>query len=535
MSLVGSAGDIGYVVVPAAVALESMGMPLPAETTLVAAAALAATGRMDIAVVIALAAAAAIAGDNAGYLLGRLLGRRALLAGGPLARSRRRLLEAGDRFYTAHGASAVFLGRWVAVGRVATAWLAGADRMPWRRFLIWNALGGVAWATTVGLAAYALGSAGARWLAIAGTVAAIATLARLAGLPRGFAPVRSAARHVRCGLRWVTRRHVVLVLALGAAATGFAVFVLPEIAGAGAEWRRVRHGDPAWLAAAAAAELPSFAGYVVLLHAVFGTVLRWRDSFLITMAGVAATRLLATAGAGGIAMTSWALHRFGLAARRVGRGMVAFLATLYGVYMASLLTVGAGLGTGVLPGGRIAWLTLLPAGLAAGVVALALVIARSPDRIERRLAALADRSRPLGRLAAVVRDGAEGLHLGLALARRRPAILLAAVAWWGFDMAALAAAFHAFGSAPSPAVLVMGYFVGMLGNVLPLPGGVGGVEGAMVGAFVAFGEPAGPVLVAVLTYRLAAFWLPTAIGAPAYVVLRRMLGSRPTDPVRPDA
>jgi uncharacterized protein (TIRG00374 family) len=531
MSLVGSAGDIGYVAVPAAVALESMGVPLPAETTLVAAAVLAANGRMDIAVVIALAAAAAVAGDNAGYLLGRQLGRRALLAGGPLARSRRRLLEAGDRFFTTHGASAVFLGRWVAVGRVATAWLAGADRMPWRRFLIWNALGGVAWATTVGLTAYALGSAGARWLAIAGAVAAIATLARLAGLPRGFAPVRSAARHVRCGLRWVTRRHVVLVLALGAAATGFAVFVLPEIAGAGAEWRRVRHGDPAWLAAAAAAELPSFAGYVVLLHAVFGTVLRWRDSFLITMAGVAATRLLATAGAGGIAMTSWALHRLGLPARGVGRGMVAFLATLYGVYMASLLTFGAGLGTGLLPGGRIAWLTLLPAGLAAGVVALALLIARSPDRIERRLAALADRSRPLGRLAAVVRDGAEGLHLGLALARRRPAILLAAVAWWGFDIAALAAAFHAFGSAPAPAVLVMGYFVGMLGNVLPLPGGVGGVEGAMVGAFVAFGEPAGPVLVAVLTYRLAAFWLPTAIGAPAYVVLRRMLGSRPAAPV----
>lgn len=522
MSLAGTAGGVGYLAVPAAVALEAMGVPLPAETTLVAAAVLAAHGQMDIAPVIAMAAVAAIAGDNAGYLLGRRLGRRALLAAGPLARGRRRLLETGDRWFTAHGAAAVFLGRWVAVGRIATAWLAGADRMPWPRFLLWNALGGVAWATTVGLAAYALGAAGARWLAIAGTVAAIVTLARLAGLPRRLAAARGGGARLRRGLRWLTRRRVIVVLALGAAATGFAVFVLPAIAGTGAEWQRVRRGHAGWLGAAAAAELPSYAGYVVLLRAVFG-VLRWRDSFLITMAGVAATRLLATAGAGGIAMTSWALHRLGLPARSVARGMVAFLVALYGVYMAALLAFGLGLGTGVLPGGRQPWLTLVPGALAAGAVGLALVIARSPQRIERRLAALAGRARPLYGLAATLHTGSEGIALALALVRRRPALLLAALAWWAFDIAALAAAFHAFGSAPAAAVLVMGYLVGMLGNLLPLPGGVGGVEGGMVGAFVAFGEPAGPALVAVLAYRLAAFWLPTAIGAPAYVALRRTL------------
>jgi len=75
-------------------------------------------------------------------------------------------------------------------------------------------------------------------------------------------------------------------------------------------------------------------------------------------------------------------------------------------------------------------------------------------------------------------------------------------------------------------VLVMGYFVGMLGNLLPLPGGVGGVEGGMIGAFVAFGQPAGMTLVAVLAYRLVSFWLPTVVGGPAYLALRRMLGPR---------
>jgi uncharacterized protein (TIRG00374 family) len=525
VSLLVDAGHVGYVALPVTIALETLGMPVPGETALVAAAVLASQGKMDIAVVIALSTAAAIAGDNAGYLLGRRLGRRALLADGPFGRHRRGLLEAGDRFFAAHGAAAVFVGRWVVVGRVVTAWLAGADRMPWRRFLVWNALGGAAWASGVGLVAYALGSAGARWLAVVGAVAAVATFLRFAGAAR--------LRGVLRGLSRVTPRQAVVVLGLGAVATGFVVFVLPDIAGAGAEWRRVRAGDPAWLAVAAGAEVLSYAGYVVLLHAVFDRAVGWRHSFLITMAGVAATRLLAAAGAGGIALTSWALHRLGLPARRVGLGLVTFLSTLYGVYMGALVVFGLGLGTGVLPGGRILALTVVPAGLAAAVVALALAMARAPDRMERQLVRLAARAgrlqRPLRRLAGVVADGGEGVRAAVVLACRRPATLLGALAWWGFDIAALGAAFHAFGSAPGLPVLVLAYFVGTLGNVLPLPGGVGGVEGGMIGAMVAFGEPAGPALLAVLGYRLVSFWLPTAIGAPAYVALRRSIGGRPTD------
>ena len=520
MSIVGVAGSVGYVAVPVAVALETIGVPVPAETTLVAAAVLAAKGQLNIALVIVLASAAAIAGDNVGYLLGRRLGRRALLAPGPLARSRSRVVESGDRFFAAHGPVAVFLGRWVAVGRIAAAWLAGADRMPWRRFAIWNAAGGVAWATSVGLVAYALGSAGARWLAIAGAVAAIVTLAHLTGLTRR-----------RFRLRRATPRQVVAVLAIGAAATGFAVFVLPEIAGAGAEWERVRMGDAMWLVAAVLAELLSYAGYVALLRGVFSGTVRWRESFLITMAGVAATRLLAAGGAGGIAMTSWALRRLGLPARAVAEGMVAFMAILYAFYAAALLVLGVGLGSGALGGRGELLLTLLPAALGASGIALALAMACAPGRIERRLSELAAGGgrlrRPLAWLAEILAHGGEGVRFALGLVSRRPAILLGAVAWWGFDVAALAAGFHAFGSAPEVTVLVMGYFVGMLGNLLPLPGGLGGVEGGMIGAFVAFGEPASVTLVAVLAYRLVSFWLPTALGVPAYLALRRTLGPRP--------
>jgi uncharacterized protein (TIRG00374 family) len=107
------------------------------------------------------------------------------------------------------------------------------------------------------------------------------------------------------------------------------------------------------------------------------------------------------------------------------------------------------------------------------------------------------------------------------LLRSRDPALLGAVGWWAFDIAVLWACFHAFGGAPPQAVIVMAYFVGMLANTLPLPGGIGGVDGGMIGAFTAFGVNVDASVVAVLAYRAFAFWLPTAPGAVAYFQLRR--------------
>ena len=105
--------------------------------------------------------------------------------------------------------------------------------------------------------------------------------------------------------------------------------------------------------------------------------------------------------------------------------------------------------------------------------------------------------------------------------RSRDPYLLGAVAWWGFDIAVLWACFHAFGASPPKGVIVMAYFVGMVGNTLPLPGGIGGVDGGMIGAFTAFGVHVEVAVVAVLAYRAFAFWLPTLPGAVAYLQLRR--------------
>jgi undecaprenyl-diphosphatase len=134
-------------------------VPVPGETALIAAGVVAHQGQLQIQFVIAVAAAAAILGDNLGYVIGRTGGRRLLEKPGFLERHRRGILRRGEPFFAKHGPKAVFLGRWVAGLRIAAAWLAGITRMPWPIFAFWNALGGIAWATSVGLTIYFIGHA----------------------------------------------------------------------------------------------------------------------------------------------------------------------------------------------------------------------------------------------------------------------------------------------------------------------------------------------------------------------------------------
>jgi undecaprenyl-diphosphatase len=148
---------VGYLALAGLVAGESLGIPLPGETALIAAALLAAHNQMDLTAVIATAAIAAIVGDNIGYLIGLKGGRRLLEQSGPLHKHRKRLLEHGEPFFARHGAKAVFLGRWFTGLRITAAWLAGINRMHWATFLMWNALGGIAWALSVGVLAYLIG------------------------------------------------------------------------------------------------------------------------------------------------------------------------------------------------------------------------------------------------------------------------------------------------------------------------------------------------------------------------------------------
>jgi len=165
--------------------LESAGIPLPGETALIAAGLLASKGRYEIWQVVVIAAAAAIIGDNLGYWAARKWGLRLLQKWEPLRRFSERALPAAEQFFRKHGGKTVFIGRFVAILRFTAAWLAGATRMPWWRFLLWNAAGGICWAAGVGLLAYYGGKAAAeafdRYGLIGAGVLAVLTVAGLVG------------------------------------------------------------------------------------------------------------------------------------------------------------------------------------------------------------------------------------------------------------------------------------------------------------------------------------------------------------------
>jgi membrane protein DedA with SNARE-associated domain len=158
---------------------ESSGLPVPGETALLAAGVLASRGKLQIELVIALAAAAAIIGDNIGYLIGRKGGRWLLERPGAFERQRRLVLAWGEPFFERHGPKAVFLGRFILGLRVWASWLAGATRMRWRSFLVWNALGGICWATVMGLLAYFLGHAAGNLIKTFGIFGLVAVVAAL--------------------------------------------------------------------------------------------------------------------------------------------------------------------------------------------------------------------------------------------------------------------------------------------------------------------------------------------------------------------
>jgi len=173
--------NVGYPVVFALIAIETMGIPVPGETALIAAALLAHDGQLDIVPLIAIASAAAIVGDNIGFAIGRKGGRRVFAAPGPLYEHRLKLLEHGEPFFAKHGPKAVFLGRWVSGLRIASAWLAGINQMRWPTFLFWNALGGIAWATSIGLGVYLLGKVAEDVLTTAGPALAVVGVIAIVG------------------------------------------------------------------------------------------------------------------------------------------------------------------------------------------------------------------------------------------------------------------------------------------------------------------------------------------------------------------
>jgi uncharacterized membrane protein YbhN (UPF0104 family) len=202
-----------------------------------------------------------------------------------------------------------------------------------------------------------------------------------------------------------------------------------------------------------------------------------------------------------------------------------FLVLTYVVYMVAMLLTGVGLRLGILPGAAPFGLTVVPAVFAAISILLTLLLALTPPDLRRRVERAAGGEGRFARFAAraatLPASMSAAVRHSIDHVRARDPAILGSIAYWGFNIAVLWASFKAFGEAPPLSIVAMGFFVGMLGNLLPLPGGVGGVDGGMIGAFIGFGVDDGLAVVAVLTYRVFAFWLPTIPGAIAFFQLRR--------------
>jgi membrane-associated protein len=183
----------GYPLLFVLVMAESGGVPIPGETALITAGVLASRGKLQIEWVIVTAAAAAIIGDNIGYLIGRKGGRWLLERPGRFHRQRLEVIKTGEPFFERHGPKAVFFGRFLLGLRVWASWLAGATRMHWRTFVAWNALGGITWATGIGLLAYFLGNSAGNAIETFGIYGLVAVLVAIVS---AFVLHRRARRHV---------------------------------------------------------------------------------------------------------------------------------------------------------------------------------------------------------------------------------------------------------------------------------------------------------------------------------------------------
>jgi putative heme transporter len=311
--------------------------------------------------------------------------------------------------------------------------------------------------------------------------------------------------------------------------------VIPKLVGLDDALRKLDEATWYWIVIAIGFNVAAFVAYVALFRGVLGGTrdddvhrrLDLRASYLITMAGLAATRIFSAAGAGGILLTYWALRKAGMPRRRAACRMVAFMVLTYGVYTFALVSFGILLRTHVLPGDAPFGGTVVPAIVAAIAIGVFLLIALIPEDVERRIQSFAGgyrRTRYLTRVAKGPATVASGVRTAIdfvANPNRGALAVGGAVGFWAMNICVLWACFEAFGGDVPFAVLVQGFFIGMAANLIPSPaGGVGSVDAGMIAAFVLFGIDESTVFPAVLAYRVIAFWLPIPPGIVAFFQLR---------------
>jgi uncharacterized membrane protein YbhN (UPF0104 family) len=311
------------------------------------------------------------------------------------------------------------------------------------------------------------------------------------------------------------RRHALIIAGIALAVV--AVIVL--VPGLGDIRESFANAQAEWLVVAGLLQLGSCLSYVAVFRAVFCTEMRYRTSFEIGMSELAANALLSVGGAGGLALGVWILRRGGMDPGHIARRTVAFFLITSLANVAFLILAGIGLATGALSGSDSLALALVPAAAGVGAIALALGVRYGAGALAGRL-----RRKKLTRALAAL---SEGIGEALALLRSgNPALILGAAGYMLFDVAMLGACFAAFGFAVPPAgILLVAYLVGQLGNLIPIPGGIGGVDAGLIGTLVLYGVEPMEAVPAVIAYRAFVLWIPAAIGLPSLASLRRRLAT----------
>lgn len=321
-------------------------------------------------------------------------------------------------------------------------------------------------------------------------------------------------------------RHLVVRVAEIGVVIALVALAISALPGLGQLRSHLEHADPGWVAAAAAAEVGSCAGYVLVFRFTFCARMAWGLSSEIALAEQAANSLLPAGGAGGLALGAWALHQAGMPTNHIGRRTVAFFVVTSAANFLGVILAGIATFSGALPGSRSVLFALIPALLA---LLATLLVAVSPHLLRRLGSPQPTEDRGRGhriaeRVRGLLTGVADGVDQALALLHAGSfGVVVGSFSYMAFDLAALGCGFAATSHLPAIGTLLLGYLVGQLGNLIPIPGGVGGTEAGLVGMFAIYGVDVSHAAAAVVVYRLFELAVPAILGLPAFVLLRRRL------------
>ena len=330
---------------------------------------------------------------------------------------------------------------------------------------------------------------------------------------------------VRLPSEFETRRLLKRTLQV-VAALAVILLVVALAPGLGEVRDRLSGADPGWIAVAVALEALSCVSYILMFRPIFCPKMTWRTTIELGLAELGVGSIVPASGAGGLALGAWVLNKGGMPGDQIARRSVAFFLIKSSVNFVAVAVLGYLFALGLIGPDQPLWRTLVPAVMATLVIAAVFAIprlrARPPKPHEPRLQRWWGVAR-----RALVGGAVEALRI---VRRREPMVLVGAIGYWFWDNLVLWATFKAMGVSVPLSIILLGYLIGQLGGLLPIPGGIGGIDGGLFGTLIVFGAPAAATAAAVLAYRVVLFWLPLVVGAIAFYSLQKGLN----DPARPD-